>query len=271
VELSCHRLGSTAFGSEAQARRDLAEVRAASESNRRAFTLVELLVVVSIIALLVAILLPSLSRAKEQARKTVCLTRLGGQMRAIYLYAADHGGRIPSGPDTPMSSAYPFFPPLPFQSVATNRLWIGPLGTYDGCGVLIARATPLEEGFFCPGDDSTDPVEELQRLRARQGQDAYGSYLYRQLDEVQSPVIDRLGRNQDGLFARAMLLDMNSRMPGLPERTNHGGKTVNVAFVEGHVRTFDNSDQAFSLRPQDVSNPFARLDEVLRYADSRGQ
>jgi prepilin-type N-terminal cleavage/methylation domain-containing protein/prepilin-type processing-associated H-X9-DG protein len=45
-------------------------------TDRRAFTLVELLVVISIIALLIALLMPALSRARKLARTTQCLTHL---------------------------------------------------------------------------------------------------------------------------------------------------------------------------------------------------
>jgi prepilin-type N-terminal cleavage/methylation domain-containing protein len=66
-------------------------VRARTESpngalRRGAFTLIEILVVVAIIALLVAILLPSLSQAREMSRRTICLhnTKMLGECWQIY-------------------------------------------------------------------------------------------------------------------------------------------------------------------------------------------
>ena len=57
-----------------------------SKRSRRGFTLIELLVVVAIIALLISILLPALSRAKEQARKTTCVSNLKGIGQAANQY-----------------------------------------------------------------------------------------------------------------------------------------------------------------------------------------
>ncbi len=62
-----------------------------------AFTLVELLVVVAIIALLISILLPSLTRAKEQARIVVCLSNQRGLGLAFVQYASDADDRYPAG------------------------------------------------------------------------------------------------------------------------------------------------------------------------------
>lgn len=64
---------------------------------RRAFTLVELLVVVSIIALLVSILLPSLRGARDQAKLLKCGTNLAIFGKALNIYASEYQDYVPRG------------------------------------------------------------------------------------------------------------------------------------------------------------------------------
>jgi len=70
--------------------------RPASSADRNApFTLIELLTVIAIIAILFAILLPGLSRAKATAISVVCKSNLKQQFIAISTYAMDMDDRIP--------------------------------------------------------------------------------------------------------------------------------------------------------------------------------
>src|SRR2546423_486147 len=75
--------------------------------RRRAFTLVELLVVIGIIALLIAILLPALSKAREQSRTVACLSTLRQIAMANYNYAAENKGcTVPAAYRGGTSGAY---------------------------------------------------------------------------------------------------------------------------------------------------------------------
>jgi prepilin-type N-terminal cleavage/methylation domain-containing protein len=63
--------------------------------SRHGFTLVELLVVIGIIAILIAMLLPALQRAKEQANATKCKNNMKQLMTAVLIFAHDNKGHIP--------------------------------------------------------------------------------------------------------------------------------------------------------------------------------
>ncbi len=59
-------------------------------TRRVGFTLIELLMVIAIIALLLSILMPSIGRVRESARRTVCLTNLHGLGHGFSMYAHDY-------------------------------------------------------------------------------------------------------------------------------------------------------------------------------------
>lgn len=69
-------------------------MRISRRADKFGFTLVELLVVVSLVALLIALLLPALGKARDMARATVCLSNQRSAGLALQLYADEHVGIV---------------------------------------------------------------------------------------------------------------------------------------------------------------------------------
>ena len=66
--------------------------------SQRWFTLIDLLVVISIIAILAALLLPALAKAKEQARSTTCTNNMKQICYGIIIYADENSDVMPWSP-----------------------------------------------------------------------------------------------------------------------------------------------------------------------------
>jgi prepilin-type N-terminal cleavage/methylation domain-containing protein len=93
--------------------------------KRRGFTLIELLVVVAIIALLIAILLPSLGKARELSNRSACAANLRGIGQSCAVYANDNNDAFPLArvaPTAPTSGLYTFLvsSTLTFDAPVTN-------------------------------------------------------------------------------------------------------------------------------------------------------
>ncbi|MCL2701890.1 MAG: type II secretion system GspH family protein [Phycisphaerae bacterium] len=259
------------------------------------FTLIELLVVIAIIALLVSILMPSLAKARDLARQAVCAVHISNQLKAVVMYSHDSDDRIPAGPsDVTMATG------TQLNQIADNEIWRGeepllpgPTITYNTHGAMILKYLPQPDMVFCPGDTSSNPTKDrfLAHFVAHAGKDCPErnkdircSYAYRQLggQEDRSNPKDRLsnmGKNSapedNGQKVSALIFDMNSTITGTPTRLNHGGNKVNVGFLDTHVITRDNKDEAFTTtnaKMGPAAYNFANLmDRILEHADTFGQ
>ena len=137
------------------------------ERHRPAFTLAELLVVISIITLLVAILLPALSRAKAKAREVACLNNLKQLQICAKLYSLDNDGFLP-----PNRYAYNIVTKAPSPGFSEKLTWCAGLAPFDTTTENIERGLlfPYNKStgiYRCPSDKSRVRTPEGESLHLR--------------------------------------------------------------------------------------------------------
>jgi prepilin-type N-terminal cleavage/methylation domain-containing protein/prepilin-type processing-associated H-X9-DG protein len=200
----------------------------------RGFTLIELLVVIAIISLLVSLMMPSLQKARDLAKRMACSSKLHNIGIAFYLYGQDNDN---------------YFPPAYDMSWSTSLIWAFRIRAADG---NTSHPDPKQSSpVKCPSVDNTLVITygyDWLWKGAYTTDDHPGVVLTNRIDEAERP-------SECPLVCCAKSYLIWPTRWGFtwhqhPEYLHMG--TANVLFVDGHVMPMDQDELEETDLPQPV-------------------
>jgi prepilin-type N-terminal cleavage/methylation domain-containing protein len=128
--------------------------------RRHGFSLVELLVVVGIIAMLIALLLPTIRRAREQAQRTKCAVQMRQLTAAVVAYGIENRGRLPSGERNggPTQGEHCIWISTATYDAISRYLQAGP-ARQTADYVAAGKRDLMEQHFACPNIWDSETAE----------------------------------------------------------------------------------------------------------------
>ncbi len=196
------------------------------------FTLIELLVVIAIIAMLAALLLPSLNKAREKARRIGCANNLRQVTLGMLTYADDFNGWFPTGFPACAPSGSNYDPPCLVSEVGSIQEFS------QFARLLVKRGyIPSTRVFICPSDREdglTQPVAAAS---------AWDQIVWHNLSYFYVSKMNlRFGRNTYLLMADETWQNESLGVtPDADPIDNHGTEGRNAAFTDGHVQWVNSS------------------------------